>query len=95
MEEDRIREALKEVDDPDIGYDIVSLGFIYGIEVEGRIARIKMTLTTPMCPYGPLLLSMVEKKIRDIGYEPDIELVFDPPWTPDKVDPEIRKKLGI
>ena len=93
--EEKVRNALKEVIDPDIGYDIISLGFVYGIKVEGNRAKIRMTLTTPMCPYGPLLISMVEEKIRETGLEPDIELTFDPPWTPERVDRKIREELGL
>ena len=92
---EKILDALRAVVDPEIGYNIVDLGLVYGIEVEGRIAKITLTLTTPMCPVGGLILSETERIVKELGYEPKVELTFDPPWTPDRINPEIRRKMGI
>ncbi len=93
--ESKVRERLKQVLDPEIGYDIISLGLVYDIKVSGKKARVRMTLTTPLCPYGPVLVADVERAIREIGLEPEIEVVFDPPWSIDMVDKKIRDDLGL
>ena len=95
--EAEIREKLKQVVDPEIGYDIISLGLVYSIRVdsESNEAHIEMTLTTPLCPYGPMLLEDVREKVEELGVKADIEVVFEPPWSPDRVEPEVRKKLGL
>ncbi len=94
-DEDRIREKLREVVDPEIGYDIISLGLVYSIEVDGKRARIEMTLTTPFCPYGPMLVDEVRKKAEELGYEAEVDVVFDPPWSVEMVDGRIRDELGL
>ena len=94
-EKEKILEALKSVVDPEIGIDIVNLGLIYDIKIKNKKAEILMTLTSLFCPYGNLVVEMVERKIREIGYEPKIQITFDPPWTPDKMSEEAKKKLGF
>ncbi len=88
-----LREALKTVVDPEVGQNIVDLGLVYDVKVEGKRARVTMTLTTPMCPIGGLLISQVEERLRELGYEPEVELTFEPPWTPERMSPELRKKI--
>ncbi len=95
MSESLLRTKLKEVKDPEIGLSIVDMGLIYDIEIEGKFAKVTMTLTTPMCPMGGLIMSQVKEAIKKAGFEPEIDLVFDPPWGPDKLTPELRKKLNF
>lgn len=89
-----VENVLKGVVDPEIGIDILTLELIYDIKVnEGKIF-IKMTLTTPMCPYGPMLIEEVKAKTSQIDgvKEVDVEVTFDPPWQPSE---QLRATLGI
>ncbi len=96
---EQIREQIKTVEDPEIGLGVVDLGLIYDIDVtDGRIVTVVMTLTTPACPYGPLLVDQVKEKIREIpGIEKvDVMVVWDPPWNPEEMASDIAKDaLGI
>ena len=90
-----IMEALKEVIDPELGFNIIDLGLVYEVKKEGNKVKVKMTLTTPLCPLGGFVVGSVEEKIRELGFEPEVELVFDPPWTPERMSPELRKRFGL
>jgi len=93
-----VMKALGEVYDLEIGFDIVSLGLIYGVEVqENNDVRIKMTMTTPMCPLAGLMLEDARRKVSEIEGigEVKMELTFDPPWTPEMASDDVRKMLGI
>ncbi len=92
-----ILDALREVEDPEVGINIVDLGLIYGIEVEEGRAIVEMTMTTPACP----LFSALESRIREAiqGKIPEIRevevrLVWEPPWGPERMSPEARRQLG-
>ena len=90
--------ALREVYDPELPFNVVDLGLIYGVEVNGSKVKVKMTLTAIGCPLGGYLLDMVEEVIKEKvpGVEEvEVELVFDPPWTPDRMNPEVRRLLGL
>lgn len=95
--EAQVREVLKTVFDPELHINIVDLGLVYGAQVEGDLIRVQMTLTSPGCPYGPYLLHLVKdtlvhlKGIRDA----EIEVVWEPPWGPDKMSEETRLDLGF
>ena len=94
VERSKIEESLKTVFDPEICLDVFTMGLIYDIKIDGSIVQIKMTLTTPLCPYGGFLIDSVKdvlKKIDGISVV-DVELVFDPPWVP---PPEVRMMLGV
>jgi metal-sulfur cluster biosynthetic enzyme len=95
--EDQVREALKQVEDPEIGLNIVDLGLVYDVEIEGARVHIRMTLTSPGCPVGPQLLNGSKKVVQELeGVEQvDVELVWEPFWTPDRVNPEYRAILGF
>ncbi len=89
--------ALRNVIDPELGVNIVDLGLIYGVEAEGAVVRVRMTMTTPACPMGPYLTEEVERVITE--WFPsvatvDIDLVFTPPWKPDRMTPDARAQLG-
>ena len=92
---EKVIEVLKTVNDPEIGLDIYTLGLIYYITInEDNSVIIKMTFTSPMCPYGPALLADVKNKVTSVDgvKSVDIELVFEPVWKPSK---EVKLMLGI
>ena len=93
-----ILEKLKEVIDPEIGVDVVNLGLIYELEIKpDNVVYVKMTMTTPGCPLTMWILRAVEDKILEIPgvKDAEIELTFDPPWTPDMISEEYKKRLGL
>ncbi len=93
-----ILEKLKEVIDPEIGIDVVNLGLIYELELRpDNTVYVKMTMTTPGCPLTMWILRAVEDKILEIPgvKDAEIELTFDPPWSPDRISPEYKKRLGL
>ncbi len=95
---EKVMEALKAVIDPEIGLDVVSLGLVYEVNIseEGDV-DVKMTMTTPGCP----LVGMITEDAKNIlenleGVKSvNVELVWDPPWTPDMIEPEVRARLGL
>jgi len=97
VDKEQVIEVLKKVQDPEIQYDIWSLGLVYNIEIEGSKVKILMTFTTPMCPYGPVLMDDVRRQVSAIDGvgEVMIELTFSPAWSPDKMTEEAKIALGI
>ena len=89
--------ALREVYDPEIPLNVVDLGMIYDASINGKKISVLMTLTSPMCPMGSYIQMLVEQALEKSfkGYELEIKLTFDPPWTPDRINVEKRKDLGI
>ena len=89
--------ALKEVLDPEIAFNIVDLGLVYGIAVEGKTVSIKMTMTTPLCPMAPEIIEDVKKKVSALeGVEKvEVEIVWEPPWTPEKMSEQAKIELGL
>ncbi len=89
-----VKNTLKTVEDPELHMDIITLELIYEIRVNGGNVHIKMTLTTPACPYGPQLMEEVKNKVRSMegvkGVE--LELSFVPPWQPSE---ELRAMFGV
>uniref|UniRef100_A0A832MP49 Metal-sulfur cluster assembly factor n=1 Tax=Pseudothermotoga hypogea TaxID=57487 RepID=A0A832MP49_9THEM len=95
---EKVLEALKQVIDFEIGLDIVSLGLVYDVAIDNENnVTVTMTMTTPACPLAGLILQDAEDKVRQIEGVKDVKinLTFDPPWTPDRMSEEIRKKFGI
>lgn len=95
--EDQVREALKQIEDPEVGLNIVDLGLVYDIEIEGTSVHVRMTLTSPGCPVGPQLLNgsrMVVQELEGVE-QAEVELVWEPFWTPDRINPEYRAILGF
>ena len=100
--EDNVREALKQVIDPELFVNIVDLGLIYEIKVDetddGKSnVAINMTMTSPACPAGPQLLGQSKDfvgRLEGVG-DVDVRLVMDPPWTPDRMTEDARDQLGI
>lgn len=97
--EEEIMEALKDVIDPEIGMNVVELGLIYGIQLEdeGKKVKVRMTLTVPGCPLAQMITEYVGRRIHQIdGVEHvDVELTFDPPWSPEMMTEDARKRLGL
>ena len=92
-----ILEALKDVFDPEIPVNVVDLGLIYGVEVTDRDVDIKMTLTFAGCGMGPYIAQQAEWRIAEVEGVEDInvEMVYDPPWTPDLINEDGKKQLGL
>ena len=91
---EQINETLKNVKDPEVGYDIVTMGLIYNIATDGKNVNILMTYTTPFCPWGPQLNDEITTVLKDsLGAKKvTIEVTFDPPY---KMPEELRTVLGI
>jgi len=89
-----VTNVLKGINDPELGIDIFTLELIYNVNVENDNVKIKMTFTSPMCPYGPQLLEEVKTKVSQLNgvKEIDVQVVFDPPWQPSE---ELRATLGV
>lgn len=97
MTEADVREALREVLDPELGVNVVDLGLVYGIEIAGDTARITMTMTTPACPLRDYLQDLVESEVllRVPGAKRVVvEIVTEPPWSEDLMSDAARAKLG-
>lgn len=101
INEDRVREELKKVVDPELFINIVDLGLIYNVDLapaaEKTNCKIEMTMTSPMCPAGPQLIANSKQVLGALAGMGDVEIkiVLDPPWTPDKMTQEARDQLGI
>lgn len=92
-----IRKALRGVKDPELNLNIVDIGLVYDIRVtETGDAHITMTLTSPGCPAGPEIVGDVKRAVEDLeGIQSvEVEIVWEPYWTPEKMDPRIRAFLG-
>ena len=94
---DQVKSALRKVKDPDLNLNIVDLGLIYGIAVDGSKVNIDMSLTSPGCPSGPEIMTDAEQQIRALPGVDDVamNLVWSPPWTPDRIEPRVRAYLGF
>ena len=90
-------DALREIYDPEIPVNIYDLGLIYRVQIENGDAEVDMTLTTPGCPVAQSFPGMVESSIRKVPgvKSAKVELVWDPPWTQDKLSEEARLQLGL
>lgn len=95
--EKEIRRALRKVKDPELNLDLVVLGLVYGIDVNDSHVHAKISLTSPFCPVANQIVDEAKAAIEGVeGVDSaEIELTFDPPWTPERIDPIIRASLGI
>jgi metal-sulfur cluster biosynthetic enzyme len=96
VDEEVVTEALSNVIDPELGLDFVELGLIYGIEIDGGDVSVTFTLTTPACPIGPQVSEQIEEFVGDIeGVEKvSTNMVFTPPWTPERMSEDAKFALG-
>lgn len=92
-----VRNALKEVKDPELGLDLVVLGLIYDIEITEADVHATISLTSPFCPVAGQIVEDVKTAIEGVeGVESaEVELTFEPPWTPERISPLIRASLGL
>ena len=97
VSEDQVKLALRRVKDPDLQLNIIDLGLVYGIAVDGSTVKVDMTLTSPACPSGPELMTNAENEIKSLpGVEKvEVNLVWMPFWTPEKMEPRVRAYLGF
>ncbi len=97
VSEELVTEALKEVYDPELHYNIVDLGLVYDVGVKDGSVHILVTLTTPACPIGPMIIEQIQENVgllpgvKDV----DVEITFDPMWSPDMMSDEARADLGL
>lgn len=92
-----VRRALRKVKDPELNLDLVVLGLVYDIDISDSHVHAKISLTSPFCPVASQIVDEAKAAIEGVeGVESaEIELTFDPPWTPERIDPIIRASLGI
>lgn len=97
MTKEQIRENLKEVLDPEIGVNIVDLGLVYKVEIKPEEVYIQLTMTSPTCPLSGVITRKMDQVLRktfpNLG-EITIELVWDPPWSPEMMSPAAKTQLG-
>jgi metal-sulfur cluster biosynthetic enzyme len=97
LTEEEICEALRAVEDPEAGMSIVDLGLVYGVEVAPSRIRVRMTMTSPACPVAPYIVEEAVAAIRAAAADVpdvDVELVWDPPWTPERMSASARSRFG-
>ena len=94
---DEVVEALHAVEDPELGMDIVELGLLYDVEVVGPRVKVVYSLTSMGCPAGPLIAQDIDSAIRQVEgiQDVELELTFDPPWTPDRMSDDAKFILGF
>ena len=95
--EEALLDALRAVDDPEAGMNIVELGLVYGVEATPPVAKVRMTMTSPACPLGDYLTDAVRDALLARFPEitqVEVELVWEPPWTPERMSEEARNFFG-
>jgi metal-sulfur cluster biosynthetic enzyme len=96
-DDEAVREALRRIDDPEAGMNIVELGLVYGVDVSEDAVRVDMTMTTAACPMADMITDQARSVVAAIvpeGTTVDIRLVWDPPWTPDKMTGIAKEHFG-
>jgi metal-sulfur cluster biosynthetic enzyme len=95
--EEEVMDALSNVIDPELGLDFVELGLIYGVEVNDGNVHVTFTLTTPGCPIGPQVNEQIEEFVGELDGVKSVssEMVFTPPWSPEKMSEYARFALGF
>ena len=96
LDVDAIRGSLRQVKDPELGLSIIDLGLIYDVDVNNGDVHVRMTLTSPGCPASDMIVSDANAAIRSLNGVTNvkIELVWEPFWTPDRIDPKVRAFMG-
>ncbi|MFN5581751.1 metal-sulfur cluster assembly factor [Gemmatimonas sp.] len=94
---DQAKLALRRVKDPELNLNIVDLGLVYDIVVDGSSVRVDMSLTSPGCPSGPEIMGEAEQQLRTVPGVTDVvmNLVWSPPWTPERIEPRVRAYMGF
>jgi metal-sulfur cluster biosynthetic enzyme len=97
LTEDQVKLALRRVKDPELNLNILDLGLVYSVRVEGNDVSVDMTLTSPGCPSGPEIMTDAERHLKampGVG-KVAVNLVWDPFWTPERIEPRVRAYLGF
>ena len=94
---EEVYEAMRQVEDPELGMDIVELGLLYDVEVAGPSVHVTYSLTSMGCPAGPLIAQDIDGAVRQVEgiQDVELELTFDPPWTPDRMSDDAKFILGF
>jgi metal-sulfur cluster biosynthetic enzyme len=94
---DQVKMALRKVKDPELNLNIVDLGLVYEIAVDGSDVQIDMTLTSPGCPAGPEIMGDVERTVKAMPGVSNLtlNLVWQPFWSPDRIEPRVRNYMGL
>jgi metal-sulfur cluster biosynthetic enzyme len=94
---EQVVDALRAVEDPELGMDIVELGLLYDVEVEGPKVKVIHTLTSMGCPVGPMIQENIDQIARSMPEVEDVEveLTWDPPWSPEKMSDDAKFILGF
>jgi metal-sulfur cluster biosynthetic enzyme len=97
LTEDQVRLVLRKVKDPELNLNIIDLGLVYGIRVDGGRVAIDMTLTSPACPAGPQIIGEAERVVKAMAgvSEVVVNLVWTPFWSPDLIEPRVRAYMGL
>lgn len=95
--EEAVRAALRKVKDPELALSVIDLGLVYGVTVHEGDVRVRMTLTSLGCPSGGEIVNAAQAAVEAVEgvTRSEIELVWSPPWSPDRIDPRVRAYLGI
>lgn len=97
MNEEDVRQALRTVEDPEAGMSVLDLGLVYGIVARPGEVRVEMTMTSPACPASDYLVDEATAAIRAVapeGTDVRVALVWEPPWTPERMSPEAQERFG-
>lgn len=94
--EAEVKKALEQVVDPEIGLNMIELGLIYEVKIEGDAVKVKMSLTSPACPFGPMIIGQSQNVVSKIPgvKKADVEVTFSPPWHPKMMSEEAKAKVG-
>ena len=97
LTEELVRKSLRSVKDPELNLNIMDIGLVYDVDIEDGNVTVRMTLTSPGCPAGPEILGDTEQAVRALEGVKDVqvELVWEPYWTPERIDPRVRAFLGL
>jgi len=96
LTQDTVLNALRQVNDPELGINVVDMGLIYAVDIDGNKVKIDMTLTTPGCPMHSFIARQIWHAVNNLPEvsETAVRVVWDPPWTPDRLSPVARAHLG-
>lgn len=97
LTKEAVIKKLEEVKDPEMNISIVALGLVYGVKIGKGMVTVEMTFTSPACPVGPLIIASVEESVKKISGVKgvSVNLVWDPPWSTDRISEEAKMELGI
>lgn len=97
MSEEDVRSALRMVEDPEAGMSVLDLGLVYGIALQPGKVLVEMTMTSPACPASDYIVDEAAAAIRSAapeGTDVEVRLVWEPPWTPERMSAEARERFG-